>query len=307
MSRTTFYLTFAGIVLWIGVAAGGPPTFSYSQIDFPGAKSTSGSGLNARGDIVGSYTDQANKTHGFLLSGGDFTTIDYPGAVATRATGINSQGDIVGTHNGPNLLTPGSGGDVHGFLLRAGASLPEPVDYPGHMNTITQRITETGQILGCYHDHDTMGSMHGILVSDGNFIALDGTENGLTVPASMNNGATPSGRVITGLYSDMKGTHSYVFSNGNFASFDFPGAIATSAWDMNPSGEIVGVYVDSAVKTHGFMLRHGEFVSIDYPAPGVRASRVFGINPEGDVVGAYIDAAGATHGFLLTRTGPHGE
>jgi uncharacterized membrane protein len=307
MSRTTVYLTFAGLVLWIGVAAGGPPTFSYSQIDFPGAKSTSGSGLNARGDIVGSYTDQANKTHGFLLSGGDFTTIDYPGAVATRATGINSQGDIVGTHNGPNLLTPGSGGDIHGFLLRAGASLPDPVDYPGHMNTITQRITETGQILGCYHDHDTMGSMHGILVSDGNFIALDGKEYGRTEPASMNNGESRSGRVITGLYSDMMGTHSYVISDGNFASFDFPRAIATSAWDMNPSGEIVGVYVDSAAKTHGFLLRHGEFVSIDYPAPGVKASRVFGINPEGDVVGAYVDATGATHGFLLTRTGSHAE
>ena len=99
MSRTTFYLTFAGLVLWIGVAAGGPPTFSYSQIDFPGAKSTSGSGLNARGDTVGSYTDQANKTHGFLLSGGDFTTIDYPGAVATRATGINSESGFTAIHD----------------------------------------------------------------------------------------------------------------------------------------------------------------------------------------------------------------
>jgi len=307
MSRTTFFLTFAGLALWIGTAVGGPPTFSYSQIDFPGAKSTSGSGINAGGDIVGAFTDQANKTHGFLLSGGNFTTIDYPGAVATRANGINSQGDIVGTHNGPNLLTPGSGGDVHGFLLRAGASLPDPVDYPGHMNTITQRITETGRILGCYHDHDTMGSMHGILVRDGNYTALDGSEEGPTVPASMNNGATPDGRVITGLYSDMMGTHGYVLSDGNFAPFDFPGSIATSPWDMNPSGEIVGVYVDTALKTHGFLLRHGEFVSIDYPAPGVKATRAFGVNPEGDVVGAYVDAAGATHGFLLTRTGPHGE
>jgi hypothetical protein len=78
----------------------------------------------------------------------------------------------------------------------------------------------------------------------------------------MNNGTTPDGRVITGLYTDMMGTHSYILSNGTFASFDFFGAVATSAWDMNPSGEIVGVYVDIAVKTRSFLLIHGEFVSI---------------------------------------------
>lgn len=307
MSRTTYSLTLAGLLLGIGIAAGAPPTFSYSPINFPGAKSTGASGINAGGDIVGGYTDQANKTHGFLLSGGNFTTIDYPGAVATRANGINSQGDIVGTHNGPNMTVPGSGGDVHGFLLRAGASLPDPIDYPGHMNTITQRITETGRILGCYHDHDTMNSMHGILVRDGVYTALDGSEEGPIVPASMNNGATPDGRIIVGLFSDMMGTHGYVLSDGNFAPLNFPGSIATSAWDMNPSGEIVGAYVDSARKTHGFLLRHDEFVSIDYPAPGVTATRALGINPEGDVVGVYVDAGGVTHGFLLTRTGPHGE
>jgi uncharacterized membrane protein len=256
---------------------------------------------------VGTYTDQANQTHAFLLSGGNFTMIDYPGAIATQGRGINSRGDIVGTHSGPNLFKPGAGGDIHGFLLRAGASLPEPVDYPGHMNTIAQRITETGQILGCYHDHDTMGSMHGFLASDGNYVALDGTEDSLTVPASMNNGATPGGQLITGLYSDMMGTHGYVIGNGTFASFDFPGAVATSAWDMNPSGEIVGVYVDTALRTHSFLLIHGEFVSIDYPAPGVKATRAFGINLQGDVVGAYVDAGGVTHGFLLIRTGPHGK
>ena len=300
MTRNRFYAIFIGVSF--GIAAGAPPTFTYSQFDYPGAKSTSGSGINARGDVVGAYTDQANITHGFLMSGGTFTSIDYPGAVVTQARGINSRGDIVGTHQGPNLATAGSGGDIHGFLLLAGDSLPAAVDYPGHMNTIAQRITASGQILGCYHDHDTMGSMHGILVSDGNYVALDGTESGLTMPASMNNGGTPDGQLITGFYSDMMGTHSYLISNGNFVSFDFPGAKGTSAWDINPLGEIVGAYTSTDNKTHGFLATGGQFFSIDYPEAGVKRTQAFGIDPQGDVVGSYTDAAGITHGFLLSRT-----
>jgi hypothetical protein len=311
MSKNTPYLfaALSSVVLSCGIAAGEPPTYTYTPINHPNAKSTSGSGINARGDIVGTYTDQANKTHGFLLRRGDFITIDYPGATATEGTGINFRGDIVGTHQGPNLATPGSGGDIHGFLLRARASLPEPIDYPGHMNTIAQRITASGQILGCYHDHDTMGSMHGMLVNDGDYSALDGTENGVNVPMSMNNGGTPDADLITGLYTDMTGKHrGYVLSGGAFTPFDAPNSVATSAWDMNPSGEIIGIYVDASVKqTHGFLKIGEKFFSIDFPEQGVQATKAFGINPQGDVVGSYVDAGGVTHGFLLTRARHHGS
>ena len=291
----------AGTILTIASAIGQPSSFT--SIDYPGAKSTNASSINARGDIVGSYTDQANVGHGFVLSGGVFATIDYPGAVATQARGINSRGDIVGTHFGPNFAVAGSGGDIHGFLLRAGASLPDPIDYPGHINTIAQHITATGEIVGCYHDHDTMASMHGITWKDGNFSALDGSLAGLNVPASMNNGATPDGGVIAGLYTDMMGTsRSYIVdvSAGTFTPFDFPGSIATSTWDMNPSGEVVGAYRDKALHVHGFLMTGGEFLSIDYPAGGVRSTQALGINPQGDIVGAYVDSSGVSHAFLLT-------
>lgn len=73
-------------------------------------------GINERGDIVGAYCDSAlpclmvpSGTHGFLISGGDFTTIDVPGAIGTAAFGINARGDIVGQY-------ADSTGN-HGFLL----------------------------------------------------------------------------------------------------------------------------------------------------------------------------------------------
>jgi uncharacterized membrane protein len=75
-------------------------------------------GLNARGDIVGTYCDSGfpcllgpTGTHGFLLTkAASFTTIDYPGAVATAATGINARGDIVGGWSDSFAVT-------RGFLL----------------------------------------------------------------------------------------------------------------------------------------------------------------------------------------------
>jgi uncharacterized membrane protein len=73
-------------------------------------------GINERGDIVGTYCDWALPclitpvgTHGFLISGGAFTTIDVPGASATAAIGINARGDVVGSYSDAK--------GVHGFLL----------------------------------------------------------------------------------------------------------------------------------------------------------------------------------------------
>jgi hypothetical protein len=59
--------------------------------------------INPGGDIVGVYRDAARKTHGFLLSRGQFTPIEVPGALVgaegtlpTTARGISPSGDIAG-------------------------------------------------------------------------------------------------------------------------------------------------------------------------------------------------------------------
>jgi hypothetical protein len=45
------------------------------------------SGINPRGDIVGSYFDSADAVHGFLLHQGKYTTIDAPKGVAGNGVG----------------------------------------------------------------------------------------------------------------------------------------------------------------------------------------------------------------------------
>ena len=56
---------------------------SLTTIDYPGASDTFASGINNAGQVVGYYEDASGDidAHGFLESGGSFTTINVPGAV----------------------------------------------------------------------------------------------------------------------------------------------------------------------------------------------------------------------------------
>jgi uncharacterized membrane protein len=270
-------------------AAAGERSFAFMSIDYPGATFTGAFGINASGGIVGFYRDTLNNAHGFLLADGTFTPIDFPGAAFTDARGISPSGEIVGSYRRPGEPAL----NFHGYLLNKKGEFI-PVNYPNHTSTIPQRITSTGLIVGCFHDTDTMGTMHGFSVDGNGF-------SGFSLDASMHNGITPGGEKIAGLYTDMMTNqgHGYLLEGDNFTQIDFPGSTFTAAWDINPQGAIVGTYVDAAGQQHGFLLDKGEFTSIDYP--GARVTIVFGINPRGDLVGRYVDSANRTHGFLATR------
>ena len=267
--------------------AGAGQVLVFSTIDFPGAVLTNAQGINALGELVGSYTDTDGKTHGFLRSGEQYRSIDFPAARLTQLRGINPTGDLVCTYQSP---TESGGVPSHGFLMTRRGGFFQ-VDYPGHQNTIAQRILADGTILGCYHDTDTMGTMHGLVVSRHGFDAM-------AESTTMNNGATPDGKLIVGLFTDMMDNRGkgYILDRGKFSPLEAPGASFTAAWDVNPSGVIVGVFTDGAGAVHGFRYDGQTFGRVD--VPGARATRVFAINAQGDMAGAFVDAAGRTHGFM---------
>lgn len=286
---TRIAVTAACLTLLTLVGRGAERTLVFNAIDFPGATLTNAQGINAGGEIVGIYNDAGtpSRTHGFLLSGGQYRTIDFPGARSTTARGIGPSGDIVGSYQRTNET---GGVPAHGFLLNDRGEFFN-VDYPGRLNTIAQRILPDGTILGCYHDNDTMASMHGM-----SFSPRSGFE-AIPEEMSMHNGATPNGDLIFGLFTDMDGRgKAYFVNRGRFEPFEVPGATFTAGWDINPAGVAVGVYRDAAGKFHGFQFDGTDVVTIDYP--GATATRVFGINAGGDMVGAYVDASGRTHGFI---------
>lgn len=161
-------------------------SFSFATIDVPCAscpggiaRRTAPGGINPAGDVVGTYTDAVGKQHGFLLSGGQFTTIDAPGELVgatgtlpTVARGIGPSGDLVGQYvapYNPPLSTSvgfdspsycpaaGSAACTKGFLYSRGKfSL---VLFPCHPGAIPGRILPDGSMYDCLHDFDVMDSM----------------------------------------------------------------------------------------------------------------------------------------------------
>jgi probable HAF family extracellular repeat protein len=109
------------------------PIYTYTTIDDPLASATSGNGtdalgINAMGQIVGTYHDASSGHHGFLYSGGTYTTLDDPSAGSgfgkgTDAWGINASGQIVGDYTD-------SSNKEHGFLYNPNGGTYTTLDDP---------------------------------------------------------------------------------------------------------------------------------------------------------------------------------
>jgi probable HAF family extracellular repeat protein len=122
------------------------PVQVYTTFDNPlntSGDGTLASGINDTGQIVGTYAD-ASGVHGFLLSGGSYTTLDDPLAQQyTAAQGINGAGQIVGIYFGHAGLQSG----LHGFLYNKGVY--STIDHPLAANgTEAAGINAKGEIVG---------------------------------------------------------------------------------------------------------------------------------------------------------------
>jgi len=261
------------------------------------------------------YYMQGGVTRGFIYEDGVWTTnIVYPGAAFTQLRGVGPDGTIVGTYRNANeVANPVA---FHGFI-RTTDGVFIAVNFPGHVNNVTQRIMPNGTMIGCYHDGDTMGSMHGATYTRETYEDPSSGEgySSLDNPGSMTDGSTPGGRKLTGQVQINGVQRAFVIDDGVFTAFDAPGSSATIAWDMNPAGTIVGLFV-AAGRTHGFVLEHwrvvggavtGDYTTINFPlTPSANAAYtdVFGINPSGDIVGKFRETAtGPFHGYIATRNG----
>src|SRR5262245_24716894 len=76
------------------------PVYTYTTLDDPFALSgTRALGINAAGQIVGSYQN-AGGDHGFFYSSGTYTILDDPlASQGTVASGINAADLIVGSYS----------------------------------------------------------------------------------------------------------------------------------------------------------------------------------------------------------------
>src|SRR5438270_147875 len=145
MKRYLCSLVALGLLVGVTGQAMAQPSYSFTILDVPGSSKASAValGINASGQIVGSYYDAAYIHHGFLYDQGCHTTLDVPGSNCTHASGINASGQIVGTYYDAAKR-------IHGSLLDQGNYTT--LDVPGSTWTQAHAINDSGQIVGSYSD-----------------------------------------------------------------------------------------------------------------------------------------------------------
>jgi len=237
-----------------------------------------------------------------------FTTVDFPGALATIGADVSAAGDIVGRYCLNTSCLQDVSGNWHGFLMSNGEFTS--IDFPGAFHTNAVGINDSGDIVGRYRDV-VGGPFHGFLLSGGKFSSID-------VPGAFSTrayGITPGGEIIVGDYCTDPGCirpatghwHGFVLSREEFTTFDFPGAVFTQAWRINPRGKILGRFKGTDGAFHVFLLSDAMFTSIDFPGATNTGGDAGGINPRGDIVSSYCgDSLGCNptntgHGFLLRK------
>jgi hypothetical protein len=174
-------------------------TFTTIDVPFSGATWTVPFGINNAGAIVGYWLDSST-SHGFLLSGGTYTSFDYPGATFTVANGINNHGEIVGFYGDAS-------GVYHGFSLLGGTYTS--IDAPETTATEAYGVNDAGDIVGTncltVKCADNFVEFQGFLLSGGVFTTI-------TVPGA--NASAPVGiddkGVMVGVFYDPVGHHSFL-------------------------------------------------------------------------------------------------
>jgi probable HAF family extracellular repeat protein len=92
--------------------------------------------------------------------------------------------------------------------------------------------------------------------------------------------------------------HGFLLDKGVYTTIDVPGALQSTAVDINARGQTIGFYLDAAGTTRVYLREaNGSLTTLGFP--GAVATVPFGINNRGHVVGFYLDANQVRHGFLF--------
>jgi probable HAF family extracellular repeat protein len=246
----------------------------FKKIVVPGALSTTATGINDAGVIVGYYYDVSGVVHGFMLSEGTAMTIDNPKGTATFCEGVNSNDQIVGEYTQPN-------GNNHGFLYDHG--------------TFTD--VGTGTISGVFSINDSGVMVGGFLkcglcqqlgfVFDGTtYTTLDVPGSSFTSATGVNNQGTIA---ITAANSNA--TYSaYTYDGTSYTRINPPGYSNSYAGGINNLGD-VSITVDKTEGNqeveYGGVLSGGEFFFFSYENHQKELTRSAGINDHRQVVGDF--------------------
>ena len=260
---------------------------TYTQIDYPGAEDTICYGINAAGDISGSYASVDGRWHGFLLSGGVYTTIDYPGSTGTYVNGLNDFGQIVGQTNSDPFV---------GFSYNIASQTFTQISYPGSSTTSPLSISNSGVIVGFTGVNQTVWAFE-----------LDRSNHRLIAPPGAQStyvyGISSSGKLVGYFSEAIWNPVGFSFAHGKYRRTRLPGAPDAIALGISPSGNrFVGYYYPDSQTTAAFLYQNKTLQTLQFPQSN--STTAVGVNDAGEVVGSFLESGGfPQHGFSWTPPG----
>jgi probable HAF family extracellular repeat protein len=310
------------------------PTYSVTDLGtLPGGYSSSASGINSSGQVVGStHPAGSNNFHAFLYNGGAMRDLGTLYGSESVAYGINSSGQVVGESSGLHAFLY-SGGKMGDLGTLVGNDLGQYVAYGinssgqvvgetfnsavvyaflysgGKMNALAPPptlsaalgINDSGQVVGCFyigtnfHD-DPPPYSHAAFLYSGGMSDL-GTLGGSSSCAS---GINNNGQVVG--WSQTAGSnnsHAFLYSGGKMSDLGTLGGSGSLAHGINSGGQVVGEsYLADNLTRHAFLYGGGTMTDLNSlvsPGLGITLYQATGINDRGQIV-----ANGAGGAYLLT-------
>lgn len=254
-----------------------PASCTFTLFDFGGDSGAQPTGINRWHNVVGNSTVAP-----FIrFSDGRIQKLPF-GFVGKR----NAFGVTVGTFSTVDNHT-------HGFIQNGAQRTI--VDFPGATHTELRGINRYGTVVGSASAPGQFSIA--LQIKNGKMIVLPfGNNTSASVQAISDTG------VIVGIHlvpdpinPSFVDQHGFVFANGQFMDFLFPGATSGTANDINASGMIVGDFGGPNGIGH-YIYSGGKFFTVKLPgASGVLS----GINGFGEITGfIFQNTAPLSRGFV---------
>ena len=260
-------------------------SYVFTNLDVPGSAkdTTTASGINNPGQIVGSYHDARGDSHGFVYSNGGYKSLDIPGATDTFLTGINDSGQIVGYDLTKNTTRA---------FLDTGGVVKNIVD-PSSSTYKPVGINNNGQILG------QAGLFDYNLYYNGAFTQIYNSTDTLFYGLDNN-------KKFVGSFNGLSHQFGFLLQNGAMTTIiSYPNSKITKgevsqAYGINDDDKVVGYFKDPSGRSEGFIDTNGAYTVVD--APGAQTTVLDGINDAGDLIGYDVSVPGYPQAFLATAS-----
>ena len=283
-------------------------TYTYESINVPGVDFLELTASSDFGDYAGNTrSTDGEKTVGFALVDGVFTTYDFPGSANTYFYALGNNGNAAGHYED-------SAGLYHGVILEDGEL--RQYDFPGAVQTFLYGISDaTGALTGSFIDAadvrrgfsgETIVEVPEALATYADFVSGSGTVVGSYIDKDglyRAYGLTPDGRfgfanVLEVSNLEYLFTHgindigvlvirakamddvprTYVGRFGQLHELQFPGGVSTEGYNINQDGSVVGHYDSSDGRRHGFIARPAPKPVSDYFGNAYNVTLAKGLN-----------------------------